>query len=218
MNQIDNRPVTMGDTMNKTFRILQLINLLYHRKYVTLKMIRETCGIPERTAYRYITTISEANIPVYFDEAHRAYSLSRRPGVPIDDLTLNDAVILLLGLRSLGRHVNGKYRKDIERLTTKLLVRQGTSIERIIPAIEAELDSHDDWPELSETLSNALLHAAIAVGKGVRLQTRDTEREEQAMQIDKPALVFDHCWQVAGVNKNKSRSAKLTDVESVTIR
>ncbi|MBK7143327.1 MAG: hypothetical protein IPH75_14730 [bacterium] len=47
-----------------------------HRRAVSLKMIRETCGIPRRTAFRYLNAISEANIPIYFDRERGGYCLA----------------------------------------------------------------------------------------------------------------------------------------------
>ena len=79
--------------MGKLKRVLRLINLLTYRQQVTLDTIKKACDIPERTAYRYLRDISEANFPVFFDRETHSYRLDRHSSVRVEQLQVSWAPI-----------------------------------------------------------------------------------------------------------------------------
>ncbi|MBD3257891.1 hypothetical protein GF377_05615 [candidate division GN15 bacterium] len=182
--------------MNKTFRLLQLINLLAHRRTVTLEMIKQTCDIPERTAYRYLNAISEVDIPVYFDKDLRAYCLTDASGTGVEDLSTGDAVLVVAALKLLKRFVNEEYQKDIDKLLTKLLVRQDNPVEEALPIVDDHLEEIDASDSLSELLSSALIHTAITANRKVRVDTRKGDDKDRSLTISSPALFFKNGWQL----------------------
>ncbi|MCX6835559.1 MAG: hypothetical protein NTW07_10590 [candidate division Zixibacteria bacterium] len=177
--------------MNKAGRIIQLINLLNTRHRVTLKGIEKTCRIPERTAYRYLNTISEADVPVYFDEDEGAYRLSSRPGVLINDVTFGEAVLVLLSLKCLRTLVNDHYSEDLDRLITKAVVRQEWEVESVLGPAAEKLTDPLKGIDLSEELTSALIHAAICCGRKVRVTALG-----KRVKIAKPGLLFNGDWQL----------------------
>ncbi len=171
--------------MSKTIRILQLINLLVSRDCVTLENIRKTCDIPTRTAYRYLNWISEANIPVYYDKDAEGYRLSRSPRTGLNDISAHDLVLLVTCLKVMSGHVNEEYRRDLEHVMTKILVRQRHPID---DAFVQNLDVGGNpgrSPDYSETLMTTLLTVAVAMGRPVRLTIKGEDgktREEEVTQ------------------------------------
>jgi hypothetical protein len=61
--------------MSALNQLIVIVNLLYKRRCVSIKTIREICGISDRTAYRYIDKISRAGIPLYYDKNLGGYTL-----------------------------------------------------------------------------------------------------------------------------------------------
>ena len=177
--------------MNKACRLIQLINLLNTRHHVTLEGIRKACGIPERTAYRYLNTISEADVPVYFDKEAGAYRLNSRSGALINDVSFSEAVLVLLALKCLRTVVNNHYGEDLDRLITKAVVRQEWEVESVLGPVVEKLTEPLKTIDVSEELTAALIHAAVCCGREVRVMTTG-----ERVQIAKPGLLFKGDWQL----------------------
>jgi predicted DNA-binding transcriptional regulator YafY len=196
---------------NKTHRLLQLINLLNHRQFVTLETIRETCKIPERTAYRSLNDISEVDVPVYFDKELRAYRLTDRRATGLEDLSASDAVLVAGALKVLKRFVNDEYSSEIDRLLTKVLVRQEHSVEDGLPIIDqhALKISRDDV--MTEPLSSALIHTAIASNREVQITTANNGSRD-SLKLKNPALSFKGNWRLHG---RRQVDTTVTDVAKI---
>jgi predicted DNA-binding transcriptional regulator YafY len=205
--------------MSKSRKILQIINLLNHRQTVTMDTIRRTCNIPERTAYRYLNTISEANVPVYYDHDTKSYTLSRSGALNIDDLSLGEAVMVTVALKLLQQQVNMEYREDIEKLVTKLLVRQRFPVEDMRDVIEHRFERETGSGDLSELVSSILIHAAMACQRQVRLHTKGGNgTTATTLKVEKPTLVFKKHWHLReGESLDSGSAAAVSDIRKVTI-
>jgi predicted DNA-binding transcriptional regulator YafY len=205
--------------MNKARNILQIINLLNHRQTVTMDTIRKTCNIPERTAYRYLNTISEANVPVYYDRTTKSYTLARSGVLAMDDLSLGEAVIVTVALKLLQQQVNVEYGDDVEKLVTKLLVRQHFPVEDMRDMIEHKFERENGSKDLSDLVSSILIHAAMACEKQVRIHTRrGSNAATTTLKVDKPSLVFKKHWRLGeGERFEVGSSAAMEDIKKVTI-
>jgi predicted DNA-binding transcriptional regulator YafY len=207
----------MDAHMGKTARILQLVNLLVSRECVTLDNIRSTCHIPTRTVYRYLNWISEAEIPVYFDRDVQAYRLTRSRRISMDDFTLHDAVLLVTCLKTMSSHVNEEYRADLDRLVTKVLVRQEVSLEgEFVHALGLASGAQHE-PDYSETVATALVTAAVAAGRSVQLSTMGEDGQSKTEEISEPRLTFAGSWGISNGDPSDDRESKLDSVSKVTI-
>ena len=54
-------------------KLFLLVNMLYTRRSVSVGTIMHDCSVSRRTVFRYIRTLSEANVPVYYDKDVRGY-------------------------------------------------------------------------------------------------------------------------------------------------
>jgi predicted DNA-binding transcriptional regulator YafY len=203
--------------MSKTTRVLQLINLLVSRDTVTIENIETTCGIPERTIYRYLNWISEANIPVYYDKAAHGYRLARSRRVNFDDLSLHQAVILVTALKAVLAHVDSGYREDIDDILSKVIVRLTVPIEEIIPSEGANAPVLRRDPDYSALFTTALLSVAIAKGNRIKLAIHADNGDIVAREIANPRLKFDGDWEVSAGKDTRTAASRLTDVAKVTI-
>ncbi len=203
--------------MSKTQKILQIISVLNHRQYVTMDTIQSACKISERTAYRYLNTISEANIPVYFDKERRSYTLTRHNVVEVADLGLSEAVIISSALRLLELRVNEDYREEIEKLLVKVLLRQSQPVGEILEISRDVFDDGARSQECSDVLSTVLIQAALKCNKPVQLQTTGNEDGDETVTVQKPALAFKNGWRIGERNGDERQSAALDKVKKVTI-
>jgi predicted DNA-binding transcriptional regulator YafY len=203
--------------MSKAHKILQIINLLNHRRQVTMEAIQRTCDIPERTAYRYLNTISEADVPLYFDRHSRSYSLARTGVLEVDDLSVGEAVMVTVGLKLLAQQVNEDYQEELEKLVTKILVRQQFPVEEIRDIVDHVVASTATSTSFSEKLSSLLIHAAMICKRQVKLTTRSGGNADGAIRVDSPSLVFKERWELKGGEPADAAAAPMDDIRKVTI-
>ena len=203
--------------MSKAHKILQIINLLNHRPNVTMEAIKKTCNIPERTAYRYLNTISEADVPVYYDRRTRSYSLTQGGVMDVDDLSVGEAVMVTVGLKLLAQRVNEEYVEDLEKLVTKILVRQHFPVEEIRDIVDHVVDNTSTQTTFSERLSSMLIHAAMICNRQVKLQTRNGDDTPATLRVEKPSLVFRDRWELKESLETDEGTAPMSDIQKVTI-
>jgi predicted DNA-binding transcriptional regulator YafY len=203
--------------MNKTLRIIQLINLLNTRRSVTVKTIREVCSIPERTAYRYLNTISEANIPVYFDKSIQAYRLNTDVNLAINDLSFGESVLAVVALKALAAVAGDGYRHDIEQLITKVLVRQDSEVEAVLGPATERLTSALEGMDVSGDLSAALIHVAVCCGREVRIVYGDHSGTKQGLDINHPRLIFKGGWRLGEKGEPGSSARNMSGIDKVEI-
>lgn len=203
--------------MSKTLRILQLINLLVSRDCVTLENIRTTCDIPTRTAYRYLNWISEANIPVYYDKNAEGYRLSRSPRSGLHDISAHDLVLMVICLKAMSGHVNEGYREDLDRVITKILVRQRFQID---DTFVQNLDlgaTPGRSPDYSEMLMATLVTVAVAMGRPVRLTVKGEDGKTHDEEIINPRLKFSREWQVEADRPEEPSDNRFSSLAKVTV-
>jgi len=193
-------------------RILKLINLLNSRDCVTLEMIRKTCGVPRRTAYRYLNVISEANVPVYFDKTVGGYTLSRRSSQQFYTPTVSEALLIVLSLKSFSDRLNEEYREDIQNLVEKMIVHQPDPLEEVLPPVYAALSDIKPESETSHSVTSVLIHAAIAFKKKLRVVVIDTAGVKRTLQIKNPSLWFRENW---NITEKASIGQEGTDVSQI---
>lgn len=207
--------------MSKLEKIIKLVDLLSHRQWVTLETIMNTCEVPKRTAYRYLNTISESDIPVFYDRDRKAYSLSRSQTLFGQGFGLGDTLILVLALRLFAKHVNGAYKADVDGLLGQLLVRQGHPVEEVIAAFEERIQQEQSAADHSSLLTAMLLHAAIRCEKPIQLQVEKGKRGRREVEVERPRMRFRRDWQVVDAAKDgngaDASAASLADVTKVTI-
>lgn len=203
--------------MSKTFRIIQLINLLNTRRGVTVKTIKQACNIPERTAYRYLNTISEANIPIYFDKNAQAYRLNTETNLAINDISFGESVLTVVALKVLAALVSVHYQRDIESLITKLIVRQDSEVEVILGPATERLTSHLDGIDLSKQLSSALIYAAVCCGRKIRLAKSNNPEVGQQTGFSNPSLHFRDAWRLTEKNLVDLSESTIDDVKKVEV-
>jgi predicted DNA-binding transcriptional regulator YafY len=198
--------------MGQITRMLRLINLFCHRKVVTIEAMRETCGIPKRTAFRYLTTLSEENIPVFFDKALGGYRLAHENRYELSDLDLHHAVLMITCFRIAQRHVNQCYRDEIDDLVSRLIPAQEYAVEELDSMILGAESPEPGVPDYSVELTLALVNAAVLMGKKLEVTTTSNAGTDQRAIYENPNLVFQQEWRM-GHRRTSCADAK--SIESI---
>lgn len=203
--------------MNKPAKMLQLLQLLNHRSFVTMDMIRKTCDIPERTAYRYLNSISEANIPVYYDRDVAGYRLTEAQMLKLDDLTTQELAILAACLQLIQCHVNGPYRSVIRSVAKKVAVRQSLALEEIVTALQAPHQAGPVAPDYTEQLSLVLIQMAAMCHLSITATVAGADHQSKTIPITRPGLRFQEHWQITDNDNPEYIIGLLQQVELVTL-
>ena len=198
--------------MGRITRMLRLINLFCHRKVVTIEAIKEVCGIPRRTAFRYLTTLSEENIPVYFDKALGGYSLAHETRYELSDLEFHYTVLMITSLRIARQYLNDSYRKEIDELISRLIPAQEYAIEELNSVISVREFSASGAPDHSMDVTSALVNAAVLMGKKIEVTTTSNTGPKQRATFENPNLVFQQEWRIG---HRRAGGADAKSIESI---
>ncbi|MCK4225051.1 MAG: HTH domain-containing protein [candidate division Zixibacteria bacterium] len=120
--------------MSKYDRLLYVLNLLRGRPGLSASQLARECEVSERTIYRYITSLSSANIPIYFDKGYRLLSDAFLPPL---NLTPDDYLVLKMALSSSVFANRSPLRKQAKSVLAKIEANLG-------PAVKKDMDSLKD--------------------------------------------------------------------------
>lgn len=103
--------------MPKHDRLLYILNLLRARKNLNAALIAVECGVTERSIYRDILTLSEANIPIYYD---RGYKLASSNFLPPLNFNFEEYRCLKLALESSPLIQTGNHQNTLKQILAKV--------------------------------------------------------------------------------------------------
>lgn len=103
--------------MAKYDRLLFILNLLRTRRNLNAAMIAAECGVTERTIYRDVISISEANVPIYYD---RGYKYASDNFLPPLNFNIDEYLTLISILESSPLYKSGLETKKIRSIKAKI--------------------------------------------------------------------------------------------------
>lgn len=177
----------------------------------------KVCKIPERTAYRYISTLSEFGVPIHFDANKGGYHLVGRKHVPIDTFGPTDAVLILIGLGLLSSQVNAEYRADINRLLKNLAAWQDYALDDVLSSVEHLFEPRQGIDDYSELLSICLINAGIGSGHNIKILKNDND-DAVTLSHGEIKLSFENGWNLAGRSQLEDAGVTISDVRKVILR
>ncbi|MCH8905521.1 MAG: HTH domain-containing protein [Candidatus Heimdallarchaeota archaeon] len=204
--------------MSPSEKLLLLINLLNSKSHVSLYEIIKKCNISERSAYRYLNSLSEYNIPIYFDKEMQGYCLTRRTTIHNDSLPDKDYLLIKICLKIVSRSVSLCYRATLDNIISKLSIGNTLNVENSLDLIQQEFEPADlRTSDFSEIISSALIVSAISSKRRIRLLRVVSENNSDTDTIINPALSFEGNWKVCDDNTNPKLSILLKDIKKVEI-
>jgi predicted DNA-binding transcriptional regulator YafY len=103
--------------MTKYDRLLYILNLLRSRRNLNARKLAEECEVTERSIYRDIVALSEANVPIYYDNG---YKLASGNFLPPLNFSFDEYHCLKLALESSPLAKTAKYRQLLHMIKTKV--------------------------------------------------------------------------------------------------
>jgi predicted DNA-binding transcriptional regulator YafY len=103
--------------MKKVERLLYILALLRRRKNLGAVDLARRCGVSKRTILRDISSISSANIPIFYDSGYR---LLHEDFLPPMSFTSEEAGLLMEILRSYARFDPGENGSPLGSIMDKL--------------------------------------------------------------------------------------------------
>ena len=204
------------EVMSKLNKLIQILNLLYHRRTVTIEKIREFCRVSERTAYRYIRAISEANVPVYYDSDQSGYRLNKSRVIDFGGWIPSEVALTVAALQYLANNLDDNYRKDIDLLLNRIVTQQSLPFERFWESWKESLERSN--PEsLQKLLTSTLITFAVNQNREVSLKMNGGETDVDQLSIKKPVLQFSGDWVLSDAQHQSEKPVPVAAVASAKV-
>ena len=203
--------------MSKMAKMIRLINLLHHCQYVTLKDIEGMCEIGTRSAYRYINTLSEANIPVMFDKSVGGYRIDHLDSFSIQDLSTNDAVLILVALDTLAEKLGDAYVDEADNLIKKLLARLPLGTGEVWNSFRHEAGSSDHSRTIAEHIKSVLIHISISNNRKLKVLMAGDNTTDRAIEVVDPVLRFRQEWLLEGSSATGHETIPVSNIKKAII-
>ncbi len=103
--------------MSKYDRLLYILNLLRTRRNLNAASLAKECGVTERSIYRDVLALSEANIPIYFDNG---YKLATDNFLPPLNFDFDEYTALKAALESTPLAETERYKSVLKQVLAKI--------------------------------------------------------------------------------------------------
>ncbi|MCP4706874.1 MAG: HTH domain-containing protein [candidate division Zixibacteria bacterium] len=203
--------------MSALNQLIVIVNLLYNRRGVTLKSIMKKCDISRRTAFRYLDKISRAGFPLYYDKDLRGYTFCNNTRIPLNQLDINEAVILIVALVNLSKNVDSYYKEPIQNLLGKIENSSEIFIEDIVKSVKTNLSECKEETHLTKLITSSLLQAAIE-GKSKTSITLKEKEKYSKVSVENPKLKFDKIWRVSENTDQPDESILVSKIVGISIK
>jgi len=201
--------------MSSLQKKILLYDLIHNRRYVTLETIKSECQVSERTAYRYINKLLEANIPIQYDKKIGAYCLSKE-FKRNDNFNLDDSILILFGLRYLSKLVGSSYKKKIDALIKNFIIKQEYPLEELLESYNEYFENIDRSKKSSNLISSLIILSAIRFKKKINILLDNNSPHQIAKLIEKPAIFFKDNWSIKDMGQDDAGS-NLEDILMVSV-
>lgn len=175
--------------MSKQDRLLHILNLLRSRKNLNARHLADECGVTERSIYRDIVSLSEANVPIYYD---RGYKLASDLFLPPLNFDVDEYTCLRMALGSTPLRNTDKYRQVVRRIEAKVEAGLSSRVreQRRYRASPAEIDIAVTLSEERLCDFYADLERAVAETRTVTMTYESIESGVTERKVDPCFIVF----------------------------
>jgi hypothetical protein len=182
-----------------------------------MKAIMEMCEIPRRTAFRYLNDLSEANVPVYFDETIRAYRLVSRHRLVQSELSVGEVALILIALRRLGASLTDMYLQTLREIEGKLVISHESMTGAVTDALTSIPSTVGSGDSTVEDITSAMIHLGIALAPKTRLAIMGPD-QSRLRTVESPSIRFDRDWFLVGKVHHGRIVLRLGDIQFAALR
>ena len=175
--------------MAKYDRLLYILNLLRSRRTLNARRLAEECRVTERSIYRDIISLSEANIPIYYDNG---YKLASGNFLPPLNFTLDEFTCLILALESSPLARVGCKAETISQVKAKVEsgLSEITREQKKISVDVARVDVGTTIPQRASTRFYSDLEDAISNRLSVDLEYDSIDHGLTKRTVDPYFIIF----------------------------
>ncbi len=175
--------------MNKYDRMLFILNLLRSRKNMNADKLAEECGVTERSIYRDIISLSEMNIPIYFDNGYKLASDSFLPPL---NFSMEEYQLLKTALESSPIIKTDKYEPIYKSLVVKIenCLSDHVQKERKYQPQTTHIDIKDSTNDENHVQFYELVEKAISTQKKIILKYKSIKSGETERMVCPYFIIF----------------------------
>lgn len=203
--------------MSKTIRLLRLVALLSNRRSVSFKTMQQVAEVPERTLYRYLTHLSEANVPVFYDRQTRGYRLAGAVGHASEALNFNDLILTTVALSVFRKQVNQPYGELVDDLIRKITANSSLPLEEVLQTIDSSAVQNTSDIDFSEILSRVIVSAAISCNRSLVATRYSKASMPDKVVIPKATISYDTEWLLNDLEKPHEEALHLSQLAKVVV-
>lgn len=175
--------------MAKYDRLLFILNLLRTRRNLNAAMIADECGVTERTIYRDVISISEANVPIYYD---RGYKYATDNFLPPLNFNIDEYLTLVAVLESSPLFKSGHDRKRIKAIKTKIeaCLSRAVRTEKGYTSYPTSINIKSTESEENKNKFYPIIELGIKEGRVIRLEYDSIESGTTIRKIEPYFMIF----------------------------
>jgi predicted DNA-binding transcriptional regulator YafY len=200
---------------NRLVKALRILDLLKHRRSVPREALERETDATERTVYRILRSMSEADIPVYYDRDTQGYRLNFQPSPMSLELSLQELALAVFALDLLSEVVGSGYQEVLAEARDRLVRCHPYDLDdtflghELAPAV-------DGLGSIDAALNSALVSAAMEAHRSVEVDVDGDDGVPRRVVIAEPSLVYKSPdWLI--VDKAGSESFAMSSVGAVRI-
>ncbi len=210
--------------VSRIYRLLRLVTLLQSGRSLTADQLAEDLQVSRRTVFRDLNALELAHIPYYYDPTAKTYRISQHFFLQPVNLTLGEALALLILANSLTDRANVPLLSSGAQAAAKLesilpeAIRQhvGSVIERLSLHL-GPMARHEGAEEWFEQLG------AAAARRNVCRMSYESFLERKTLQVDVHPLrlmFVQRAWYLLAwsVRDKAVRTYKLIRIRKLTVR
>lgn len=209
---------------NKLTRILKLYTIIQSGRKYGVQDLMDMMSVSRRTLFRDLKELAEIGVPYNFDRQKGQYSIDPEFFLPPIDLTVNEALSLLLMSHKMRTHVPVPFQKasllaaiKIENnlpLSLRQYCRENLEKVSVKPSRSA---GHDEIDQVFASIQKAISEKRFA-----KIQYKSLFEKEQIQTTLKPYhIVFNHrAWYVIGHSSmhDEIRTFKLSRIKKLSLQ
>jgi len=171
--------------------LISILNKISSGKTVTVRSLKDSLEVSERTAYRYIQTLQVAGFPIHYDRKKNCYVFAEGYSLRKPDLSVDETLAFALAkkmLRGFGEGIEKSFNKIEEKL----------SIKKTDPPKHIVLKGEVPSPEVGNYIQ--AIHNAIVNFQKIELQYKTLYADKESTRIVDPYYLFhqDGLWHLRG--------------------
>ncbi len=175
--------------MNKYDRMLFILNLLRTRKNMNADKLAEECGVTERSIYRDIISLSEMNIPIYYENG---YKLASDNFLPPLNFSIEEYQLLKTALESSPLIKTDKYSKIYKSLLVKIdnCLSDNVQKEKKYSPLTTRIEIKDSTDDEHSVQFYELIEKAISTQKTISLKYVSIKSGESLRDVNPYFIIF----------------------------